>query len=185
VQSGEGAVVWLVPSDTILEQTLAALKNIDHPYRQRLQKDFPAGVEVYSTEQLINGQNFQNLISVQEHLSVFVLSYDSFRTSKEDGRQAYRENEKLRDFPVSDTLPEGADETSLVNAINVLNPIVIVDESHHAAGQLSIKMLQNPLCSRKRGHRAGSVYILPCGYIKNMVVYVHKIGIFDRKVNLL
>ncbi|TQR30201.1 DEAD/DEAH box helicase [Brevibacillus brevis] len=143
VQSGEGAVVWLVPSDTILEQTLANLNNIDHPYRQQLQKDFPAGVEVYSKEQLINGQNFQNLISVQEHLSVFVLSYDSFRTSKKDGRRAYRENAKLKDFPVSDTLPDGADETSLVNAINVLNPIIIVDESHHAAGQLSIEMLRN------------------------------------------
>ena len=143
VQSGEGAVVWLVPSDTILEQTLANLTNIDHPYRQQLQKDFPAGVEVYSKEQLISGQNFQNLMSVQEHLSVFVLSYDSFRTSKKDGRRAYRENERLKDFPVSDVLPEGADETSLVNAINVLNPIVIVDESHHAAGQLSIEMLRN------------------------------------------
>lgn len=143
VQSGEGTVVWLVPSDTILEQTLANLKNVDHPYRQQLQKDFSAGVEVYSKEQLINGQNFQNIVSVQEHLSVFVLSYDSFRTSRMDGRRAFRENEKLREFPVSDTLPDGADETSLVNAINVLNPIVIVDESHHAAGQLSIEMLKN------------------------------------------
>lgn len=143
VQSGEGTVVWLVPSDTILEQTLSNLRNIDHPYRQQLQKDFPAGVEVYSKEQLINGQNFQNIISVQEHLSVFVLSYDSFRTNKTDGRRAFRENEKLRDFPVSGNLPAGADETSLMNAINVLNPIVIVDESHHAAGQLSIDMLRN------------------------------------------
>jgi len=143
VQSGEGTVVWLVPSDTILEQTLATLKNVDHPYRQQLQKDFPAGVEIYSKEQLISGQNFQNPVSVQEHLSVFVLSYDSFRTSKKDGRRAYRENENLKDFPVSATLPDGADETSLVNAINGLNPIVIVDESHHAAGQLSIEMLRN------------------------------------------
>ena len=143
VQNGEGAVVWLVPSDTILEQTISNLKNIDHSYRRQLQKDFPAGVEVYSKEQLIAGQNFHSPVSVQEHLSVFVLSYDSFRTNKKDGRRAYRENEKLKDFPVSDALPDGADETSLVNAISVLNPIVIVDESHHAAGQLSIEMLRN------------------------------------------
>ena len=143
VQSGEGAFVWLVPSDAILEQTLVNLRNIDHPYRQQLQKDFPAGVEVYSKEQLINGQNFQNLVSVQEHLSVFVLSYDSFRTKNKDGRRAYRENEKLKDFPVSDALPDGADETSLVNAINVLNPIVIVDESHHTTSQLSVEMLRD------------------------------------------
>lgn len=143
VQCGEGTVVWLVPSDAILEQTLTNLKNPSHPYRQQLQKDFPAGVEVYSKDQLINGQNFQNPISVQEHLSVFVLSFDSFRTSAEEGRRAYRENEKLRDFPISNTLPDGADETSLVNAINVLNPIVVVDESHHATSKLSVKMLNN------------------------------------------
>lgn len=143
IQNGEGAVVWLVPSDAILEQTLSNLRNPDHPYHQQLQKDFPAGIEVYSKDQLLCGQNFQNPTSVQEHLSVFVLSYDSFRTSKKDGRRAFRENERLKDFPVSDTLPNGADETSLVNAINVLNPIVIVDESHHAAGELSIEMLRN------------------------------------------
>jgi type III restriction enzyme len=143
VKSGEGAVVWLVPSDTILEQTLSTLKNPNHPYRQQLQKDFPAGVEIYDKEQLLSGQNFQNPISLQEHLSVFVLSYDSFRTNKKDGRRAYRENERLKDFPVSETLPDGADETSLVNAINVLNPIVILDESHHTTSQLSVEMLRN------------------------------------------
>jgi type III restriction enzyme len=143
VRGGEGTVVWLVPSDTILEQTLANFKNPDHPYRQQLVKDFPAGVEVYSKDQLLNGQNFQNAASVQAHLSVLVLSYDSFRTKNKDGRRAFRENGRLQDFPVSDNLPEGADETSLVNAINVLNPIVIVDESHHAAGDLSVEMLKN------------------------------------------
>lgn len=143
VQSGEGTVVWLVPSDTILEQTLATLRNPDHPYRQQLQKDFPSGVEIYTKEQLLNGQNFQNPVSVQEHLSVLVLSFDSFRSNKKDGRRSYRENAQLSEFPISDTLPEGADETSLVNAINVLNPIVIVDESHHTTSNLSVEMLQN------------------------------------------
>ncbi|MCL2620054.1 MAG: DEAD/DEAH box helicase family protein [Defluviitaleaceae bacterium] len=141
VRGGEGAVVWLVPSDIILEQTLATLRNPDHPYRLQLLKDFPSGVEIYDKEQLLNGQNFQNAVSVQEHLSVFVLSYDSFRSNIKDGRRAFRENERLKDFPVSPTLPEGADETSLVNAINGLNPIVIVDESHRAKSQLSAQML--------------------------------------------
>lgn len=143
VQCGECCVVWLVPSDTILEQTLANLRNTDHPYRHQLQKDFPVGVEVYSKEQLLSGQNFQNILSVQEHLSVFVLSFDSFRTSKKDGRRAYRENERLMDFPVCDNLPDDVDESSLVNAIRALNPIVIVDESHHTTSKLSVDMLKN------------------------------------------
>ena len=31
-----GLVLWLVPTNTIKEQTLAALRNREHPYRQVL-----------------------------------------------------------------------------------------------------------------------------------------------------
>lgn len=75
------AVVWLVPSDAILTQTYAALTNPDHPYRQKIDTDFGSRVEVYSKTQLLNGQSF-NPTAVVEQLSIFVLSYDSFRTSK-------------------------------------------------------------------------------------------------------
>ncbi len=33
-------VIWLVPSDAILTQTLANLANTAHPYRQRIDNDF-------------------------------------------------------------------------------------------------------------------------------------------------
>ena len=38
--------VWLVPSDAILTQTIKALKNPDHPYRQKLDVDFGSRVEM-------------------------------------------------------------------------------------------------------------------------------------------
>lgn len=140
------AVVWLVPSDAILTQTYAALSNPDHPYRQKLDVDFGGCVEVYSKNQLLNGQNF-NPTSVVEQLSVFVLSYDSFRTSKKEGRKAYQENGNLAMFPKQMTdksilLPD-TDETALIQVIRSLNPVVIVDESHHATSNLSVEMLQN------------------------------------------
>ena len=75
------AVVWLVPSDAILTQTYAALSSPHHPYRQKIDVDFGGAVAVYSKAQLLNGQNF-NPTAVTEQLSIFVLSYDSFRTSK-------------------------------------------------------------------------------------------------------
>ena len=37
-------VVWLVPSDSILTQTIRTLSDVDHPYRQRLDQDFLPGV---------------------------------------------------------------------------------------------------------------------------------------------
>ena len=40
------AVVWLVPSVTILEQTVKNLSEISHPYRQRINNHFCCKVEV-------------------------------------------------------------------------------------------------------------------------------------------
>lgn len=140
------AVVWLVPSDAILTQTQIALMNSEHPYRKKIDVDFENRVEVYSKEQLLNGQNF-NPTAVNEQLSVFVLSYDSFRTNKKDGRKAYQENGNLASFVKYrgnvEMLLENTDETALIQVIRMLNPLVIVDESHHATSKLSVEMLNN------------------------------------------
>ncbi|MDR1917049.1 MAG: DEAD/DEAH box helicase family protein, partial [Synergistaceae bacterium] len=123
------AVAWLVPSDSILEQTTKNLSDPSHPYRQRINADFGSRVEVYSKEQLLNGQNF-NPTAVREQLSIFVLSYDSFRTSKKEGRKVYQENGNLALFPKfyddRTELLEGTDETALIQAIRCLNPVVVV-----------------------------------------------------------
>lgn len=140
------AVVWLVPSDAILTQTYRTLTDKNHDYRKKIDVDFGNKVEIYSKQQLLSGQNF-NPTSVSDNLSVFVLSYDSFRTSKKDGRKAYQENGSLLPFvrfkQDSGSLLEDTDETALIQVIRKLNPVVIVDESHHATSKLSKEMLQN------------------------------------------
>ena len=140
------AVVWLVPSDAILTQTYRTLTDKNHDYRKKIDVDFGNKVEIYSKQKLLNGQNF-NPTSVSDNLSVFVLSYDSFRTSKKDGRKAYQENGSLLPFvrfkQDSGSLLEDTDETALIQVIRKLNPVVIVDESHHATSKLSKEMLQN------------------------------------------
>jgi type III restriction enzyme len=140
------AVVWLVPSDSILEQTQKNLSDTSHPYRQRINADFSNRVEVYSKDQLLSGQNF-NPTTVSELLSIFVLSYDSFRAKNKEGRKAYQENGYLVSFEKTignrEVLLEGADETALIQVIRYLNPVIIVDESHHAVTPLSLDMLKN------------------------------------------
>jgi type III restriction enzyme len=140
------AVVWLVPSDAILEQTLKNLADPQHPYRQRIDGDFSHRVEVYSKEQLLNGQNFSPTV-INEQLSVFVLSYDSIRTSKKEGRKVYQENGNLAAFAKFFNDPAillaDTDVTALIQVIRHLNPVVIVDESHHASTPLSREMLHN------------------------------------------
>lgn len=138
-------VVWLVPRDAILTQTLDALRNENHPYRQRLNRDFQGRVAVYSKDELLAGQNF-TYGAVVNQLSIMVLSYDSFRRSGE-GLRAYEDNGALMSFasalgqseaPISNARP-----TSLFQVINSLNPVVILDESHRATSPLSLAMLQN------------------------------------------
>ena len=138
-------VVWLVPSETILTQTIGALKNKEHSYRQKIDLDFANRVEVYSKQELLFGQNF-NMAAVSEQLSILVLSYDSFRGRKES-LKAKQENSNLASMAKALGTPanpiEDADETALLQVINQLSPVVIVDESHHARSSLSKEMLNN------------------------------------------
>ena len=103
-------------------------------------------MEVYTKQELLNGQNF-NPTAVTEQLSVMVLSYDSFRGRGKEGLKAYQENSNLAAFAKvlgkPDSPIEKADETALFQIINQLNPLVIVDESHHARSELSLEMLEN------------------------------------------
>lgn len=144
-------VVWLVPSDIILLQTYKNLSNPDHPYRQAIDSQWNSHVEVYSKDQLLNAQNF-NVTTVLEQLSVFVLSYDTFRSATQDNRKVFEDNANLTQFVPTYEHPEslipGVPSDALAQVINQFNPVVIVDESHNATSELSLKMLKqlNPCC---------------------------------------
>ncbi len=139
------AVVWLVPSNAILEQTEKNLANPQHPYRRKVDTLFNGRVAVYTKNDLMQGAGF-SATSVREQLNIFVLSYDSFRSQVKEGRKAYQENSYLDSFTrqmrPADVLPE-TDESALINVIRAMNPVCIVDESHNATSKLSKEMLAN------------------------------------------
>lgn len=140
-------VVWLVPSDSILTQTLLSLGNPAHPYHQRLEQDNRGQVEVFNKEQLLSGQGF-SLDSVRAQLSLCVMSFASLRidSRKKDVRKVYQENGQLMSFQsiinAEDLLPDTPDN-ALIQTLRALHPVVIVDESHNAKSDLSVEMLQN------------------------------------------
>ena len=144
--SHSNVVVWLVPRREILSQTLENMRNPKHFLRMALDRDFGGRVEVLDKEDGLRGRSF-TASTVGEQLTVFVLSYDSFKNK--DGRRAYAENSSLagltayqRDAGTAVNV-EGADDTALISALAGTNPIVIVDESHHAKSKLSLDMLRN------------------------------------------
>ena len=142
-------VVWLVPSDTILEQTYRNLNTPQHPYRQRLNAHFNASVKVVNKETALMGQDI-SLAQIRQQLTIFVFGVDSFVEAVRGEKKlpkAYRENENLT-FAESlnigkDVKVPKADSTSLITYIAKLNPVVIIDESHNFGSDLRVDLLNN------------------------------------------
>lgn len=131
------AVVWLVPSITILDQTIKNLKDNNHPYRQKINTHFGNRVEVFDKAELLQGSGF-NATSVKEQLNIFVLSFDSIRTANKEGRKVFEQNGSLQSF---EALLGNDEEISLMKVMQFLNPMIVVDESHNAETDLSLDML--------------------------------------------
>jgi type III restriction enzyme len=142
------AVVWLVPSTTILKQTYDALQNPRHPYRAKINELFGGRVAVYKADELLEGQSF-NQTTASDNLNIFVLSYQSIRAKTKEDRRIYSENGALMGFfddvrPDEDWLmkEEEVAPYSLINVIRKMQPIVVIDEAHNAMSDLSKEMLQ-------------------------------------------
>ena len=140
-------VVWLVPSLTILEQTVKALANPDHPYRKQLNIDFRHRVAVYQKHDLLMAADF-SLDTAQEQLSIVVMSFDSLRAKNKEDRKIYQDNGYLASFLTADNnhqdgLLDGYDASALINVMRRLKPVIVVDESHNAETALSVEMLKN------------------------------------------
>lgn len=140
------AVIWLVPWSNLLQQTVNALSNPEHPYRQKLNTLFNNKVIIYQKQDLLQGSNFNPSI-VKEQLSIFVMSFASLKANNKDDRKVYQENGQLESFVPQyanrNHILEGVDDTALINVIRSLNPVLVVDESHNAESDLSVDMLKN------------------------------------------
>ena len=141
-------VVWLVPSLTILDQTVNALSDISHPYRQQLNLQFRNRVAIYQKKDLLQGAGF-SLDSVKAQLSIVVMSFDSLRAKNKEARKVFQDNGYLASFINTDNednedwlLPD-YDKSALINVIRRLKPVVIVDESHNAESKLSVEMMDD------------------------------------------
>ena len=139
-------VVWLVPSLSILEQTVRHLDNAEHPYRRRLNQLFSNRVAVFEKRDLLMGAGF-SADTVSEQLSIIVMSFGSLKAKNKEDRKIFQDNAYLASFAANEVdeneLLPGYDATALINVIRGLEPIVIVDESHNAETELSVEMLVN------------------------------------------
>ena len=145
-----GLTLWITPTRAIYEQTKAALKNREHPYREML--DRASGERV----KLLEKETTFTLSDVEHYMCVMLLMLPA--TNRQRGREFLR---MFRDsgryptlFPDSDdalgdakslqshpdlerTSPDGPVKHSLFNVFKMLRPVVVLDEAHKAYGAAS------------------------------------------------
>ena len=148
-RSRRGLVLWIVPTTQIYNQTLKALKDRDHPYRQQL--DLSSGQRTLILEKTTAfGPR-----DVAENLCVLLLMLPSANRQTKETLRMFRDSggfdrffppdddptahaALLESCPNLDTFAQAAGfwgryvKTSLGNTVRVLKPLIILDEGHKA-----------------------------------------------------
>lgn len=146
LHTDEPLVLWLVPSNTIREQTLKALRNRVHPYRKAVE-NAGRNVTVLDISEALSVQPSQ-----LNGVTIIVSTMQAFRVEETEGRKVYEQNGSLMGhFPASlkpDLLAglekheDGSPVYSLANVLALHRPLVIVDEAHNARTDLSFATLK-------------------------------------------
>lgn len=144
-----GLVLWIVPTTQIYAQTLRALKDRNHPYRQQL--DMASAGRTLILEK---GSGFSPA-DVEDHLCVLLLMLPSANRKTKDTLRMFRDSGGFdRFFPQEDDLQAHTTllqrvpnldtfekvsgfwgrqiKTSLGNTLRLLQPLIILDEGHKA-----------------------------------------------------
>jgi type III restriction enzyme len=158
-QKQTGLVLWIVPTTQIYNQTLAAFRDRDHPYRQILDAA-SAGRPL-----ILEKQSGFSPADVQENLCVLMLMLPSANRQSKEQLRMFRDSGGFDQFFPSDDDQRGhADllakiptlhtfekesgfwgrqiKTSLGNTLQLLNPLIILDEGHKAYSENARKTLE-------------------------------------------
>ena len=154
-----GLVLWIVPTTQIYDQTLRALKDRDHPYRQQLDLASANRTVVLEKTSGFSPRNVEQSLCVlllmlpsanretKEQLKMFRDRGGFERFFPPDDQSAAHE-ELLKAVPNLDVFEhqggfgERQAKTSLGNALRLLQPLIILDEGHRAYSESARKTLE-------------------------------------------
>ena len=160
-----GLVLWVVPNEAIYRQTLTALSDRDHPYRQLL------NVAGAGRVKLLEKQSPLTKLDLDSHLCVMVLMLQSAARQSKETLRFFRDRgnvlgflpreddieahwQLLRQVPNLDAYaPWGGSaeearaqkgsivKSSLGNVMRLVRPMVVIDEGHHAYTDNALRTL--------------------------------------------
>jgi len=141
-------VLWLAPTTQIVAQTLNALRDKRHPYRQALDEDFQGCVTVMDLPAALG----MSRSALDADTVIIVSTLAAMRVENTDGRKIYEPNGQLmacfddlakEQLARLGKIEEGYDPTAptLANLLRLRRPLVIVDEAHNVRTSLSFDTL--------------------------------------------
>ena len=142
-----GLILWITPTKAIYKQTWKALRNREHPYRQRLERASGGRVRILEKEDSFRRND------IESYLCILLLMLPA--TNREKGKEflrMFRDSSRYpgmfpdyddpfgeallqRDYPdLERHFENGPAKQSLFNVLKMLSPIVVLDEAHKAYG---------------------------------------------------
>lgn len=127
-------VLWLVPTNTIRNQTLETLKKPGNPNYEALSAAFHGRFAVWDIA------DFKTITpaDLATRACIIVGTMQTFRVNSTEGRKVYAHNENLEGHFIGKT---GIDY-SFANLLAMHRPLVLVDEAHNNTSSLSYEVLQ-------------------------------------------
>ncbi|MDP8240380.1 MAG: DEAD/DEAH box helicase family protein [Candidatus Hatepunaea meridiana] len=150
--SNSGMVLWIVPTEQIYKQTLKALKDRSHPYREALDKASGGRTKIVEKSDTFAPEDVRDSLVVllmmlqsanrrnQDYLKTFRDSGKFQQFFPEEGRYDLYESliaEHGLDVGISDMFNRRGARTSLGNVMKMLRPVMILDEGQKASSFLA------------------------------------------------
>ena len=161
-RNGAGLVLWVVPSDQIYKDTLKALRDRRHRYRESLEFGLSRRIEVWEKHEIARLTPAQ----LRSNLNILILKLASTNRETQEQLKFFRDSggNIVQHFPPEDepeqhktlktripnldmlaedeTRGEYLVKTSLANLVRICEPAVILDEGHKATSGLARKTIQ-------------------------------------------
>ena len=165
LSTNTGFVLWIVPNEAIYTQTLKALRDRQHPYRQTLDRAAAGKVRIMEKGDPLNRADVDANLCImvlmlqssnrqnQATLKLFQDRGDVHGFTPAEGEQAAQKAllEAVPNLSAYDLADGGPDwpmvKDSVGNALRIIRPVVIMDEGQKATSNLAFKTLYgfNPL----------------------------------------
>lgn len=190
-----GLVLWVVPTKRIYRQTLAALRKLDSPIRQRLDRGSGGRTKILEKDDPFHKYD------AKQHLCVMILTLAAANRSGDssdfllmnqdsgaymsffrDSDDAPGSDRLMKEHPGLEVGGDGMAKHSLANVIRMERPVVILDEAHKAYGNRERRLDYSRTINKLNPRLVVEMSATPNPGISNLLVNVSGTALWNEEM---